>query len=609
MKKFFTVALSIYAILANAQNVGIGTPNPHNRLHVAGGFRLDTLTGVNGAGLLRHDANGVVYGIKFTGNTSDVLRGDGTFGSGGAGSVGWLLTGNSGTNPAINFLGTTDNQPLLFKVNNERHGLLGHNVFFGKYAGNLNDVGYSNIAIGPAALFFNSNRSGLVAIGDSALFNNGILAAGIFDAINNTAVGSKALYTNTIGYDNTAIGFNSLYSNQNGRQNTGVGKWSLLLNTTGSFNTALGNEALSRNTTGVSNTAVGNWSMLLNTTGQKNIAIGDNALSRNTTANDNTAIGYFALLSNTTGSENVAIGSGAMFANDFGTKNTAIGKNALSGGTRSENTAIGYKAMESNSGFQNTAVGTEALHENGGDNNTAIGYKALSKNGLGNLNVAIGWMSLVNTTGTRNIGIGPQAGSTNTNGSELTIIGSNANVTANNLSEATALGYGAIVNASNKVRLGGTGTTVSASSYIIESDGRFKEKISDGDVPGLSFIKELQPVAYNFNYKSFDDFLRKGIKEKDDQVKQTAYEKRLIDKSNKREIGFVAQDIEKLVKEKGFTFNGLYTPQNENDNYGLDYSKFVVPLVKAVQEQQTIITKQQKIIDELLKRVEALEKK
>ena len=32
----------------------------------------------------------------------------------------WLLGGNSVTNPATNFLGTTDNQPLVFKVNNRR---------------------------------------------------------------------------------------------------------------------------------------------------------------------------------------------------------------------------------------------------------------------------------------------------------------------------------------------------------------------------------------------------------------------------------------------------------------------------------------------------------
>ena len=32
----------------------------------------------------------------------------------------WSLLGNAGTNPAVNFLGTTDDQPLLLKVNNRR---------------------------------------------------------------------------------------------------------------------------------------------------------------------------------------------------------------------------------------------------------------------------------------------------------------------------------------------------------------------------------------------------------------------------------------------------------------------------------------------------------
>src|SRR6266496_6520625 len=109
-----------------SQNVGIGTTNPLNKLHVAGGLRVDTLANGTDSGLLRHDKFGVVYGLKFTGNVSDVLRGDGTFGSGGSGSVGWLLTGNSGTDTANNFIGTTDNMPLRFKVNNTWAGQLDH---------------------------------------------------------------------------------------------------------------------------------------------------------------------------------------------------------------------------------------------------------------------------------------------------------------------------------------------------------------------------------------------------------------------------------------------------------------------------------------------------
>jgi len=51
-------------------------------------------------------------------------------------------------------------------------------------------------------------------------------------------------------------------------------------------------------------------------------------------------------------------------------------------------------------------------------------------------------------------------------------------------------------------------------------------------------------------------------------------------------------------------------PQNENDYYGLHYSDFVVPLAKAVQEQQLMIMElRQKLVkmDILQKKLEALE--
>ena len=37
-------------------------------------------------------------------------------------SAQWQLTGNANTNPANNFLGTTDAQSLIFKVNNLKAG-------------------------------------------------------------------------------------------------------------------------------------------------------------------------------------------------------------------------------------------------------------------------------------------------------------------------------------------------------------------------------------------------------------------------------------------------------------------------------------------------------
>ena len=57
--------------------------------------------------------------------------------------------------------------------------------------------------------------------------------------------------------------------------------------------------------------------------------------------------------------------------------------------------------------------------------------------------------------------------------------------------------------------------------------------------------------------------------------------------------GFIAQDVEKTAKELGYNFDGVNAPTNSTDNYSLAYSQFVVPLVKAVQEQQKMIGGQQ----------------
>jgi hypothetical protein len=49
--------------------------------------------------------------------------------------------------------------------------------------------------------------------------------------------------------------------------------------------------------------------------------------------------------------------------------------------------------------------------------------------------------------------------------------------------------------------------------------------------------------------------------------------------------GFSAQQVDSVAKSVGYNFAGVVRPQNDTtDTYGLSYSDFVVPLVKAVQE-------------------------
>jgi hypothetical protein len=568
MKKTFIVIFSISSITINAQNVGIDVTDPQNKLHVGGGFRLDTLTGVGGAGLLWHNPNGVVYGIKFPGNTSDVLRGDGTFGSVGTPANVWMLTGNSGTNPASHFLGTTDNQPLIFRVNNISSGMIDQinkNVLFGfKAAFSLDPASTENTIIGDSAFYASNTQSS-----GNTIIGYGAQAKSSGPIHYNTVIGQHAGQNNT-GLWNTIIGEEAGMNNES-LGNVFIGSKAGMQNTTG-FGTFVGDNAGTKNITGQANAFFGTYAGLNNTTGSWNTNIGAYSLYGNTTGNYNSSTGFQSLYSNATGNENTASGANALYANTSGSFNTATGTNSL---------------VNNTGGLSNTAMGSYSLVSNTlGIINTATGHRALQNNLTGSENVASGYFAL----------------NTNTTGSFNTAIGTYADVTTNNLTNATAIGYAAAVNASNKVRIGNTAVTVIEGqvAFTFPSDGRFKTNVSD-DIKGLAFIMKLRPVSYNFQSKKYDAFINGEVRYASN-VDFTESEKQ-------RHNGFIAQEVETAAKETGYEFDGLVLPKTNKDAYGLSYSQFVVPLVKAVQEQQSIIEKQQKFIDELLKRVAALENK
>ncbi len=231
-----------------------------------------------------------------------------------AGGSGWGLTGNAGTVDGTNFIGTTDNVPLSFIVNNEKSGRIDHiknNIFFGYRVGALNTSGVQNAASGSNAFYLNTTGS------------------------YNTAYGNAALYSNTTGAYNTAIGSGVLVLNTDGDGNTAIGSSALASNTSGFNNTANGYLTLNANTTGAGNTANGLYALFSNTTGSNNAGAGALALYSNTTGNNNIANGYLALYSNTSGTNNTAIGSQADVAAGNLTNATAIGYNAKVGASNS----------------------------------------------------------------------------------------------------------------------------------------------------------------------------------------------------------------------------------------------------------------------------------
>jgi len=380
--------------------------------------------------------------------------------------------------------------------------------------------------------------------------------------------------------------------------NTFTGRYSGTDNTTGMYNTATGNTALSNNTIGIANTANGAFSLVVNTVGSYNVANGYLALNGNTAGNYNTANGVGSLFLNETGSYNTANGYHTLYNNNTGVYNTASGVQALLSNTGgSYNTASGVEALKNNDlGNFNTAHGYLALFSNyGGVENTAVGNRALFSNLYGGANTAIGSEALTSNLGSYNIGIGY-----------------GADVNPGGISNVIAIGSNLTVFASNTARFGNSATISYGgwAGWTNVSDGRFKKDIRE-NVPGLDFINKLRPVTYTLDARRLDEFYNKNDKNKkplSNEIK-AVFESALREKEKIVYTGFIAQEVEATAKEMGFDFSGVDAAKNENDTYGLRYAEFVVPLVKAVQEQQAMIKALEKQNELLQKRIALLENK
>jgi hypothetical protein len=223
--------------------------------------------------------------------------------------------------------------------------------------------------------------------------------------------------------------------------------------------------------------------------------------------------------------------------------------------------------------------GFQALYFNTtGNRNTALGYWALKDNSQGSFNTGIGAQALFNnTTGSYNVGIGQSANS----------IGSTYN-------NSTGLGYNADNTASNSVLVGNTSVSSIGGqvAWTTLSDKRFKTDVRKDEVKGLEFITGLEPVTYNYDIDAQAAWKEQNYGEKDTANWEGKYDIEKI-----RFSGFLAQDVEALANEIGYNFSGVDAPKNDKDVYGLRYAEFVVPLVKAVQEQQEMIEEKDEEIE------------
>lgn len=307
--------------------------------------------------------------------------------------------------------------------------------------------------------------------------------------------------------------------------------------------------------------------------GVKNLFVGDSSGFSNSNGNNNTFVGYIAGRDNLFGNQNTFIGSETGVVNSAGSMNTFVGRRAgYSNTIATENTFLGAYAGQNNTeGWHNSFLGvTTGSYNTTGSENSFLGAHA----------------GYLNSEGSFNTFVGNFAGITNVLGNFNTTLGFEADVSAASFNNATAIGYQAVANASNSVQIGNSNVTFIGGQvgWSTVSDRRLKRDIQANTL-GLEFINSLQTVNYEYLAEG-----QKGI----------------------RYSGFIAQDVKAVLDSMNIEFSGLVLPRSNSDYYSIRYSEFVVPLVRAVQEQDEKINKlideNRKLLDHILRLEDRLNK-
>ncbi len=195
--------------------------------------------------------------------------------------------------------------------------------------------------------------------------------------------------------------------------------------------------------------------------------------------------------------------------------------------------------------------------------------------------------------------MGYRSGYQNTTGSFNTAIGYNAYFVSDTLSNTICIGTnaGGMSNVNNRTEIGNSSMSWigGQGTWSTYSDARIKTNIQE-DVIGLDFIKELRPVTYNLDVNAQNSLVGKDSPEW----------KGKYDIENVKMTGFIAQEVAAAAEKSGYNFSGVSKANDRVGLYSVSYAQFVVPLVKATQEQQEIIEGQNEKIEKLEKENEEL---
>ena len=487
--------------------------------------------------------------------------------------------------------------------------------------------------------------------------------------IENTGLGSSTLTYTTTGRSNTAVGMGSLYSNSTGSGNIGVGTRSLFYNSTASYNVAVGDSALIDNIDGSSNTGIGSFtnvsagnltnataigarafvaqnnSIILGSINGVNSATADTRVGIRTTTPDSTfsvADNFLVGSSGTVQYDNTVPVMNYMFKSGVSNADRMViahspgaptwglqyqdasdqfnflgnGFNRMAIELASGQVGIGVANPLRQLHVYNGASGatfnasTQMLMESGGNsyfematpdaNENAI----LSSNTIGirsgvafyannSISLRAGGNTdrlVINSTGFTGINrtptVGVSAGTLQIQNTSSTndVLGLYNVATGNRWTYWVNSGAltGPPVAAINDLTMWYNGALRGAynntnGNYTSTSDRRLKKDVVDYNY-GIAALRQLNPYKYHY-----------------------------IDNADGSplSVGFMAQDVEKVYPEAVHKV----VDKEGKPVYMLDYQAMSVLTIKAIQEQQQIIDKQQKTIDDLLKRVEKLEQK